>query len=118
MADKPEQDEKGRFLPGNSGFGGRPKGSRNKLGEQFLSNLQADWEENGEDVIIKAREEKPMEYVKMVASLLPKELLVRTAPTDEMTDEELTDRLGVIEAFIAGRSEGDASPTHTGTGTA
>jgi hypothetical protein len=39
---KPEQDEKGRFVPGNSGNGGRPKGSRNRLGEAFVAGLYAD----------------------------------------------------------------------------
>jgi hypothetical protein len=38
---KPQQDEKGRFLTGNSG-GGRPKGSRNQLGEAFVADLYAD----------------------------------------------------------------------------
>jgi hypothetical protein len=35
----------GRFLPGNSGFGGRPKGSRNKINQLFLRDLQALWNE-------------------------------------------------------------------------
>jgi hypothetical protein len=30
----------GRFVPGNKGNGGRPKGSRNKLGEAFLEDLR------------------------------------------------------------------------------
>ena len=33
-----------RFGAGNSG---RPKGSRNKLGSQFVENLSADFEEHG-----------------------------------------------------------------------
>jgi hypothetical protein len=33
----------GRFLPGNSGFGGRRKGSRNTLNEMFLRDLQEAW---------------------------------------------------------------------------
>ncbi|MGO4449093.1 hypothetical protein AB4Y96_09210 [Phyllobacterium sp. TAF24] len=37
-----------QFKPGNPG---RPEGSRNKLGEQFLSDLLASWEANGPDVI-------------------------------------------------------------------
>jgi hypothetical protein len=40
---KPEQDEKGRFVPGNNGGGGRPIGSRNQLGEAFIVDLYADW---------------------------------------------------------------------------
>jgi hypothetical protein len=47
-----EKDSKtGRFLPENSGFGGRPKGSRNKLNETFLRDLQEAWEEKGPSVI-------------------------------------------------------------------
>jgi hypothetical protein len=36
------RDEKGRFLTGNNG-GGRPKGSRSKLGEEFIQALQVCW---------------------------------------------------------------------------
>jgi hypothetical protein len=50
-----EKDSKtGRFLPENSGFGGRPKGSRNKLNETFLRDLQEAWEEKGPSVIAAA----------------------------------------------------------------
>lgn len=42
MADR--DPETGRFLTGNGG-GGRPKGSRNKLGEQFLEALAQDFAE-------------------------------------------------------------------------
>src|SRR5918994_2132869 len=38
---KPEQDPTtGRFLPGNSGNGGRPKGSKAKYAEAFWADLQ------------------------------------------------------------------------------
>ena len=88
---------KSLFKPGQSGNPqGRPKGSRNKLGEQFLSNLQDDWLKHGPAALVRAREEKPMEYVKMVASLLPKELLLRRAPEADMTDEELEHTLDLL----------------------
>ncbi len=74
--------ETGRFLTGNSG-GGRPKGSRNKLGEQFLEALAQDFAEHGQQAIVDCREEKPTEYVKVVAGLLPKELLVRKDPVEK-----------------------------------
>lgn len=100
----------GQFVTGSKGGPGRRKGSRNKLGEQFLSDLQADWSEHGADTLIKAREEKPMEYAKMVAGLLPKELLVRTAPEDDMTDDELADTLEHLERLAAHiRASGDVS---------
>ena len=35
---KPAQDASGRLLPDNNGGPGRPKGSRNKLGEAFVTD--------------------------------------------------------------------------------
>lgn len=78
---KPEQDEKGRFVAGNSGNGGRPKGARAKLGEAFLSAMQEDFAANGVDAIKTVREEKPDQYLKVIASILPKEL--------DLTDETM-----------------------------
>jgi hypothetical protein len=73
---KPEQGADGRFLAGNSGNGGRPKGSRNKLGEDFLNVLAADFEQHGQRVIEKVRETKPEAYLRVVADLLPKDVKV------------------------------------------
>src|SRR5262245_11937534 len=46
---------------------GRPKGSRNKLSEEFLSALCADFEEHGVASIVSMRENDPSSYVKVVA---------------------------------------------------
>lgn len=70
----PQKDEKGRFLPGNSGFGGRPKGARSKLGEHFLKAMLEDFEQHGEGAIATVRDEKPDQYLKVIASILPKEI--------------------------------------------
>jgi hypothetical protein len=70
---KPEQDGKGRFVSGNIG-GGRPKGARAKLGEDFLKALQDSFAKNGAETIETVRLEKPDQYLKVVASILPKEL--------------------------------------------
>jgi hypothetical protein len=62
------------FKPGQSGNPpGRPKGSRNKLEEDFLSALAADFEQHGEAVIQKVRETKPEVYLRVIADLLPKD---------------------------------------------
>ena len=71
---KPEQDEKGRFIAGNSGNGGRPKGARAKLGEAFLTAMQESFARDGAATIETVRTEKPDQYLKVVASILPKEL--------------------------------------------
>src|ERR1700733_10058857 len=62
-----------RFGAGNSG---RPKGSRNKLGSQFVENLQADFEDHGAGVIQRVRLEDPTAYFQTIARLLPKELAI------------------------------------------
>jgi hypothetical protein len=86
---KPEQDAKGRFVAGNSGNGGRKPGSRAKLGEAFVADLCADWEKHGIETIARVREQRPHEYLKVVASILPKDLNTNVSPVEQMTDAEL-----------------------------
>jgi len=95
---------------------GRPKGSRNKLGEDFLTKLQADFAEHGEKTIQQVREERPHEYLKVVASILPKELNVRSDALTEMSDEDLAAILGAVQsAILAGvytqAGSGDEAPS-------
>lgn len=103
-----DKDGKGRFLPGNNGGPGRPKGSRAKLGEAFLAALHDDFDEHGVAVIAKVREEKPDQYMKVVASLLPKEFKIETV--SELTDEQLDARIrqlaGIFEIGVADAASG------------
>jgi hypothetical protein len=89
-----QRDGKGRFLTGNSG-GGRPKGARSKLGEEFLQALLKDFNEHGAKVIATVREDKPDQYLKVVASILPKEI---------EPSEETINVLGELLARIDGRT--------------
>ena len=86
---KPEQDEKGRFIPGNNGGSGPPKGSRNLLGEAFIADLYADWLKHGVATIEKVRAARPADYLKVVASILPRDLNVKVSAVENMTDDEL-----------------------------
>lgn len=99
-----------RFQPGNPG---RPKGSRNKLGEQFLADMLADWEKHGTETIVTVREKKPDQYLKVVASILPKELNVRINELDDLTDEQLARQYAAIAASLvaAGLDLGAGDPT-------
>lgn len=97
-ADK--RDENGRFIvPPKSP--GRPKGSRNKLGEAFLADMLANWEEHGKETIEQVRVDKPDQYLKVVASILPKELNIKVNELDELNDEQLYRQFAAITAQLA-----------------
>lgn len=86
------------FKPGQSGNpAGRPKGARSKLGEAFIKAMQEDFDQHGADVIATVRDEKPDQYLKVIASILPKEL--------DLGDQTV-DALGQLLAQIDGKSKG------------
>ena len=63
-----------RFQPGHAKLGGREKGARNKLGDQFLKNLRDDFATHGRAVIQHVRENDTSTYFTTVARLLPREV--------------------------------------------
>lgn len=63
------------WKPGQSGNpAGRTKGSRNRLKEAFLRDLAEAWEKNGRDAIEQVIKSDPATFIRVVASLLPKEV--------------------------------------------
>jgi hypothetical protein len=95
------------FKPGQSGNpAGRPKGTRHKLGSAFLEAMMEDFSVHGPDVITKVREGKPSDYLKVVASILPKEI-----EAGERLSETLTDILNRIDGRT--RSIADAEQRET-----
>ena len=52
----------------------KPHSVKNRLQAAFLNDLFEDWKEHGIEAIRVMRDEKPAEYVKVVASLMPKEV--------------------------------------------
>lgn len=96
------------FPPGVSGNpAGRKKGSRNRLSEDFLGALSDDFAEHGAAAIRACREGDPATYVKVVASILPKEFIIERS-TDGLTDEQLGLALDFIRSVLS--SGGHESP--------
>src|SRR5215831_11663044 len=62
----------GRFQQGNIG-GGRPKGARSKLGEQYLIDLAEVWKERGKAALIACAENEPGVFIKVVSAILPRQ---------------------------------------------
>ncbi|MGC1791910.1 MAG: DUF5681 domain-containing protein [Pseudolabrys sp.] len=78
--------------PGQSGSPkGRPQGSRNKLSEEFLADVHASWQVWGRPALMTAAITDPVSYVRMVASLMPRELeaTATVVHAERMSDNEL-----------------------------
>ena len=80
-----------RFKPGTSGNpSGRKPGSRNKLTEAFISALALDFDAHGPAIIAKVRKTRPEAYLRLCASLVPKQIeLAPENPFSDLTDAEL-----------------------------
>jgi hypothetical protein len=86
---------------------GRPKGSRNKLSEDFIADLHESWLAFGKPALMTAAWTDPVAYVRVVASLIPRELEATIAPDlERMSNAQL-------EALIARGIEGGLDPAAT-----
>ena len=79
-----------RFKPGHPGL--RKKGTRNKLGDEFLKALLRDFKEHGISAIAECREKKPEAYVKVIAGLLPKDVKLNINPLADVPEDELIEQ--------------------------
>ena len=85
------------WRPGESGNpAGRPKGSRNKLAEDFIADLHESWQTHGKTAIERCVAERPDMYLKIVAGLLPKDVNLKVSNLDDLTDEQLLNKLNSL----------------------
>ena len=77
------------FEKGRQKTGGRVKGSRNRIAYKLIEALEKDFEEHGEQAIKIARIERPVEYLRIIASVIPKEFEIVDGRLAELSDEEL-----------------------------
>ena len=85
--------------------GGAPKRTKKTLGDDFLDAVRADFRAHGAGVIAAVRADKPDQYLKIVQSVLPKDLAsnlhVSTDTLESLSDDEIRRRIRGLEAVLA-----------------
>ena len=106
-----------RFEKGQPGGPGRPKGSKNKLSEDFVCTLADDFEEHGAEAIVQCREDSAAKYLDIITKVLPKDYNVKVDRLDELSIEELEERarelgdtLGIYAS--SGKAKAKEKPKH------
>ena len=89
---KPWQIQPGQVLNPK----GRPKGSKNKLGQAFVNDLYQHWQDNGLQAIEKVYQDKPDVYLKVVAQIIPRDINVNHEVGD-MTREQIIERIKQLD---------------------
>jgi hypothetical protein len=92
-----QDDKSGQFVAGTSSRG-RMKGSRNRLHGAFVSALEDDFREYGPQTIVIVRTERPAEYLKIVAAVLPKEFFIEDGRLENLSDEELAECIELLKS--------------------
>lgn len=82
---------------------GRPSGSRDRISTAFLRELAEDFEAHGKSALVKVREGDPSTYLRVVASLQPKEIEVK-APLSGLDDGKLEQALEMLNALLLSKS--------------
>ena len=81
-----------------------PKRTKKTLGDDFLDAVRADFRTHGAGVIAAVRADKPDQYLKIVQSVLPKDLAkdlhVSTDNMESLSDDEIRRRIRGLEAVL------------------
>jgi hypothetical protein len=106
--DKTGQKQDTRFRPGHSGNpAGRPRGSRSKFGAQYLDDAYEAWLEHGKAAFKNCAQTEPVAFIKVMASLLPKEVVLTAlnvnASVSDLEGYDLSDAKEFALAFEIAR---------------
>ena len=78
------------WQPGKSGNpAGRPKGSRNRLGEDFVGSLQEHFATHGDEAIERLYNSDVAAYMNVIARVIPKEVIHTVREYEDLSDDDL-----------------------------
>jgi|SRR5262245_43530165 len=119
-----------QFQPGNTyGAAGRPRGSKNRLSAQVIADMHQVWCEiigtakaappeertTGLSALRTMAREKPADFAKMYAAILPRELDVSDTTLAEMSFEQIEAALAERMTALAALKD-DEQPTRSAPG--
>ena len=106
---KKERPQTRHLIPAKKGEvrnpNGRPKGTRNRFSEAFCADLLREWESGGPECMKRVMHEDPSTFLRVAASVLPKELNVNEGETaldrilESYNDTELVEIFAGIRAL-------------------
>lgn len=96
------------WKPGQSGNPlGRPQGARSKFSEAACADALADWTTHGKTTLARVREDDPSTYLRVLFSIIPKDIAVsieqRNGPLDS---EEMRTMRRLVEVIRAAGATG------------
>jgi hypothetical protein len=92
------------FQKGQPKIGGRVKGVKNRLSHAFITALVEDFEQHGIEAIRICRVEKPNEYLRVVASLMLREIEFTDNTLADISDDQLFQYLEYARRELEQRS--------------
>ncbi|TIN36954.1 hypothetical protein [Mesorhizobium sp.] len=98
MAENPFDDEPADVAERKPS--GRQKRAKRTLADGFLDAIRADFRAHGAGVIAEVRTEKPDQYLKIVLSVLPKDLHLNINSLEALSDDEIRQRIRGLEAVL------------------
>jgi hypothetical protein len=78
-----------------------PSAIRGTLGKTFLTRLAADFSRHGGRIFPRLRKQRQLDYLKLVAAVLPQEYRLKEVSFQDVSDQELAAMLSVLRAAIA-----------------
>jgi len=93
--------------------GGRPLGAKNKLSEDFVAALAADFERYGLYPIVRTRNKDPGGYLRVIASIIPKEIQANVNHNHKHTHEPVSETVDWITGLLRESEKGKAKKLST-----